>query len=56
MFGTEKILPPLVQALVDELPAQGEQWTVRKKQMFDNVWAAVMTYLYGDGGPSDMSN
>ena len=56
VFGTEKILPPLVQALVDELPAQGEQWTVRKKQMFDNVWAAVMTYLYGDGGPSDMSN
>ena len=55
VFGTEKILPPLVQALVDELPAQGEQWPVRKKQMFDNAWGAVMAYLYEDGGPSDIA-
>ncbi len=56
VFGTEKTLEPLVQALVDELPGQGEQWPVRKKQMFDNVWNATMVYLYEDGDPIDIDD
>ena len=52
-YETKKILHPLVQALVDELPAQDEQWPVEKKQMFFDLWAASMTYLYG--GPGSMA-
>jgi hypothetical protein len=52
-FVTEKTLHPLMQALVDELTASGEQWEVGKKQMFDDVWEAAMTYVYGHSGSTN---
>ena len=53
-FETKKVFHPMVRALVDELPAQGEQWPVAKKQMFERVWSATLTYLYGGSETNDM--
>ena len=53
-FATAKVIHPMLRALVDELPAQGEQWPVGKKQMFERVWAATLTYLYGGPDGNEM--
>ncbi len=53
-FGTEKVIHPMLRALVDELPAQGEQWPVAKKHMFERVWSATFAYLYGGSESNDV--
>ena len=44
---SEKKIHPLLQSLVDELPALGQEWPIHRKQMFQTLWDQALSYLYG---------